>query len=369
MLLLFAYTLFALFSCCRGSMMDSIQINEVLPREPGIVTEQDGPIMLQNVMKNIKQFLGGEPAKIVRIGTAYSNVVYMFEIDGNRYIYKVFQEFDEQDEMINSIIGGERVIESNSEFRIEKCLEGRHAIIKRDLKRIASELRKFHDTRIEGVRSYEEMVKIMLVKCIGEMIREDEKEEISLSCVEENIRKIRSSCEAVLSDSDRIIWILTKVRDKVFGIPRGDFKEVMCHNDLQPGNILVSEPSVVFIDFEFAAMGSPVIDIANLFCESGYDYSRYMFVDSCFPSTEEQMEFIQEYMGDSRDCLEIVELVNGAMAYSHFLWYLWAQCNKRCGSSEHFDYVKYGNSRLLELRKRGFVSASEYEVLRMDERR
>ncbi|AFN82622.1 choline kinase-like protein [Encephalitozoon romaleae SJ-2008] len=311
---------------------------ELLSKEPGVDTTAIGgkqePGVPQEVIKDIRMCIGGEPSGMSRIRTAYSNVVYMFEVNGSKYIYKEFREFDEQDEMINRIVGGERVVASNHRFRIEKRLEGRHGSIREDLRRIAPELRKFHDTHVEGIRSYEELVESMMVKCIREMVAGSGRGDMSLSSIEEKMKRMRASDAGWCSGDDCVFWILMKARDRVFEVPKGGFKAVMCHNDLQPGNILVSKDEVVLIDFEFAAMGSPVIEIANLFCEAGYDYSRYVFLEERFPSAEEQMEFVREYMGGDESWLEIVRLVPGAMAYSHFLWYLWAWCNKRCGSSE-----------------------------------
>lgn len=323
--------------------------------------EQGNSKVPTHIVQNIKQHLGSGPSgPISRLSSAYSNVVYMFDVNGDKYVYKEFQKFDPQEERVNNVVGKGRVIASTSEFRIEKCLEGRQAVIKRDLKKIASELRRFHTISISGLRSYEEMVSDIMARCIGEVTGGDGNHHV---CREEVL-------ETMGQAKDYIIQLFMDVKDRVFQIPTGPFDAVMCHNDLQPGNILVTDRGAVFIDFEFAAMGSPVIDIANLFCEAAYDYGEYAFHTECLPNDSESIEFMEEYMRGhphvSRT-MEMMPLVWKAMGYSHFLWYLWAVCNSRMGCAENFDYSKYGNSRLLQLHDSGIVSWKEYLALRIRE--
>ncbi|KAL7346020.1 choline kinase [Encephalitozoon intestinalis] len=318
----------------------------------------------KHVVENIRKHIGSLPnGPMPRLSMAYSNVVYMFSVGKNRYIYKELKDFDAQDEMINNMVASERVIVSTNKFRIERYLDSEHSIIKRDLKEIATELRRFHNIKASGIRSYKELVNNMMYKCIKEILPGEENNANPRDVIE----KIKSlNQKSYKKDKDHIVRLLIEVQNRVFRVSTGDFESVTCHNDLQPGNILMVKTGVVFIDFEFVAMGSPVIDIANLFCEAAYDYENYVFQEENFPNTQERLEFIGEYMDSNEHLEKMLELVEGAMAYSHFLWYLWALGNSRTGCSKNFDYSRYGNSRLHQLRVCGIINHEEYEILQIN---
>jgi len=101
-------------------------------------------------------------------------------------------------------------------------------------------------------------------------------------------------------------------------------KVVLCHNDLQEGNILIverdpqrrlisghgvdegSEDEIRMIDFEYAAYNHRGFDISQHFNEYCYDYDvaepPYFRKDaSAYPSREHQMEFYRSYLRTLRD--------------------------------------------------------------------
>ena len=70
---------------------------------------------------------------------------------------------------------------------------------------------------------------------------------------------------------------------------------VLCHNDLQCGNIIVDkdQDAVSFIDFEYSGPSHLACDIGNFFCEfAGLDPPDY----SKYPDETEQKRFIMFYL-------------------------------------------------------------------------
>lgn len=49
------------------------------------------------------------------------------------------------------------------------------------------------------------------------------------------------------------------------------YRSVLCHNDLNPQNVLESDGELRFIDWEYAARGDPFFDLATLAEECGFD--------------------------------------------------------------------------------------------------
>lgn len=80
---------------------------------------------------------------------------------------------------------------------------------------------------------------------------------------------------------------------------------VLCHNDLQSGNIIVNDHGEIsFIDFEYAGLNHSACDIGNFFCEYAgleLDYEMY-------PNETEQKMFIRLY-------LEEASLFNGKVPF------------------------------------------------------
>lgn len=91
--------------------------------------------------------------------------------------------------------------------------------------------------------------------------------------------------------------------------------QVICHNDLLPGNILSpldgENKEVLFIDFEYAGIGPRGADMANHFCEwAGLDCDL-----SLMPNREEALRFIRKYL----DCVIDVDLPRRAISESVLL--------------------------------------------------
>ena len=75
---------------------------------------------------------------------------------------------------------------------------------------------------------------------------------------------------------------------------------VLCHNDLQFGNVIydTKREKISFIDFEYAGLNHIACDIGNFFSEfAGIDPPRY----NRYPAEEEQKRFIKMYLRETMD--------------------------------------------------------------------
>lgn len=129
---------------------------------------------------------------------------------------------------------------------------------------------------------------------------------------------------------------------------------VPCHNDLQHGNILLTDTSkIVFIDYEYGGMNYAAFDIANHFCEWAGDFTEanltphLMNFAAKYPNSEEQERFIRKYLGPSRkeELLHWVEAVDRFKELSHLCWGFWGIIQEN-NSQNDFDYLGYSLQRL-----------------------
>lgn len=130
---------------------------------------------------------------------------------------------------------------------------------------------------------------------------------------------------------------------------------VPCHNDLQHGNILITDATlkIVFIDYEYGGMNYAAFDIANHFCEWAADYTEtnptphLMNFNENYPTSEEQARFITKYLGIGRES-EVsmwMEAVDKFKELSHLCWGLWGIIQEN-NSHNDFDYLGYSLQRL-----------------------
>ncbi|XP_064175524.1 choline/ethanolamine kinase-like [Anguilla rostrata] len=144
---------------------------------------------------------------------------------------------------------------------------------------------------------------------------------------------------------------------------------VFCHNDVQPGNILMlddSDPSskgkLMLIDFEYSSYNHRGFDFGNHFCEWIYDYTHDQWpffrenMDN-YPNRAQQLHFIRNYLSESngypedagpedraRQEEEMLLEVNRYALASHFFWGLWSIIQAKISKIE-FGYLDYAQSR------------------------
>ena len=141
-----------------------------------------------------------------------------------------------------------------------------------------------------------------------------------------------------------------------------DKKLVLCHNDLQYGNILKTESGLVFVDFEYSGYSSRYFDIANHFCEymANYsdaqpelmNYSKYPELDARLFFYKFYLKEVQQNSADSSSAQEEPSDINSFdqnvakySLLSHLYWGVWG-LYKAQNETRSFDYKKYGLGRL-----------------------
>lgn len=272
----------------------------------------------------------GERVVDAVLEAGYTNRVYRVSTDCGKYIYRELGCYREEEDRISRLVGGARIIASNREYRIERCVENMGASLDRDFWEIAREMRRFHGVEVDGVEDFESMVGRYVEE--ASLVRGDAAD--LLGCIWERMRRVPET--------------------RYFG-------RSLCHNDLHAGNILKTADGLVFIDFDVAAMGNPCVDIANVFCESMYDCAGHVLREELGWSREQRRAFVEAYAGEDGDVEQILKEAEEAVVHSHFLWYLWSIC-RRNGSE--FRYLEYGRSRLFFLHRLGMVDDKEHAVLR-----
>ena len=138
---------------------------------------------------------------------------------------------------------------------------------------------------------------------------------------------------------------------------------VMCHNDINYGNVLYNpDPNVAendhvsFVDYEYAAFNFRGFDIGNHFNEYGglvLDFSKY-------PTREVRKEFARHYVRRCQELkhfdgdleAEVERVVTEAEDFSqisHLFWHVWALVIAHTPDKPgDFNYVKYAELRLKE---------------------
>ena len=129
-------------------------------------------------------------------------------------------------------------------------------------------------------------------------------------------------------------------------------REVLCHNDLLSGNIMLNPKtnSVRLIDFEYSGINHAVADISNVFtavCESIMLSGQPQDVRNNFPSASIQLHFLECYLSEpipSEEVEVVLTLIHAFSMLDELRWTIWGviQANQ---STVEFDYVFYYNSR------------------------
>lgn len=314
------------------------------------------------MLSRVDNFLKARQERLYELkiqSNAYSNVVYTIKTDKAKYIYKEFK-FRNNDEILITSKAGPKIIvdspvfnsagakddEKNREnctsfYRIEEYLEHDLVVMSRDYLLIARALGKFHGLNIGGISTFQTKLEILVAENI-EMRNSRQKDTVT-----DTISKIyRRLSPRMLTNEQRL-----------------------CHMDLQKGNMLKINEEIRFIDFEYACIAHPAIDIANFFCETMTDYVTFDVKTEYGFNKEKKIEFIREYLkttshegvnanknlrSTSND-FNLYGRVNIFMkevddmeVFSHFYWYLWGRrlIISEQTVSKFFDYKKFTLSRL-----------------------
>lgn len=126
-----------------------------------------------------------------------------------------------------------------------------------------------------------------------------------------------------------------------------DYNEdlVLCHNDLQHGNLLDCNGQMVMVDFEYGGYAPRWFDIANHFCEYMYNYDQGMGLNlGLYPSKSHRLAFYASYQDASKaQLMAMDEKVGKYTLLSHLFWSTWAMYKAK--NSLDFDYLSYSQER------------------------
>ncbi|KAG0434302.1 putative choline kinase 3 [Dictyocoela muelleri] len=364
------------------------------------------------MLKRIEKFLKLRNERLYELkiqSRAYSNVVYTLKTDMGKYIYKEFKNRNNNEILITLKAGPEIFIEgpvvnnedsnknknnekiinkksvnvdktsnnkikvnmnvstdnSNKDlenkvnipfYRIEKYLEHDEVNFFRDYLLIAKTLNNFHKLKLRGISSYE----VILEKLVNENLKIVK----NMNYENKNNNKVHDS---ILKLYNQLLPKLLTNNQKI------------CHMDLQGGNMLKIGNKIRFIDFEYACLAHPALDIANFFCEVMTDYGTFELNPKRGFNEKMKFEFIAEYLKDESIDLEdgnlnlekntfrkesgnnnykniinqLVEEVQEMEKFSHLYWYLWGRKMLLTEQklSKFFNYKLFTLNRLKFLEK------------------
>jgi len=126
---------------------------------------------------------------------------------------------------------------------------------------------------------------------------------------------------------EKLLNITSMLKRKIYKKP---LKIVACHNDLLPGNIILSGEKVYIIDWEYGGMNDPCFDIADFIVE----------ISDAITSEEEE-HILQLYFGENREERKKVDFYK---FLCDFVWSLWA-VTQYYVSKLDFDFEKYARAR------------------------
>lgn len=163
---------------------------------------------------------------------------------------------------------------------------------------LAGCLSQFHQLNAEGIRVFD--IEQRCLHYYGQLDAEFAKQNSQLGTMER--MEFQQQLEFYQFHISRVFSELSR-----FSHPR-----VLCHNDLNPANLLLLEAEQIkFIDFEYSAVGDPLFDFALLSLSLSYtDLQLNDFLDAYNQSAKTDF------------CLEEVKLMQPAVCYLQWMWYL-----------------------------------------------
>ncbi len=217
---------------------------------------------------------------------------------------------------------------------------------------IAKSLSRFHALQVEGEDD------LVLWKRI-EVWRHEAKKALKMMMSNEELRatlmRIKSfgifEDSAFFQETGKFNNFFTRLQEKQSPI-------VPCHNDLQHGNILLTDANkIVFIDYEYGGINYAAYDIANHFCEWASDFTdanstpHIMDFEGKYPSLGEREGFLSVYLNTTDQVIisDWIELVEEFKEISHLLWAYWGIIQASTSSID-FDYLGYSLMRLESMR-------------------
>ncbi|BES90790.1 DNA ligase [Nesidiocoris tenuis] len=139
-----------------------------------------------------------------------------------------------------------------------------------------------------------------------------------------------------------------------------DLKVVFCHNDLLLANVICSDGSVTFIDYEYAGCSYQAFDIGNHFTEfagvNNIDFAR-------IPDKDFQHDWLKLYLAEYKSAVgesgpvtedeieSLYQVVNKFILVSQVFWSTWALVQAEISELD-FDFIDYAAMKMADYESR-----------------
>jgi thiamine kinase-like enzyme len=227
---------------------------------------------------------------------------------------------------------GPKCLYETEEYRIEQYIHGetlRRDQLERLAESVAPCLVSFHNiARGSGISSTESYIHNWKSQFISQV-----SECNSITYLEKEM--ISSILATISSEEGRVLSLLPNTEDLIFS-----------HNDFSYGNIIYDNTKYWIIDYEYAGLGYPSIDLASYIIESMFDFStpEYRYIPEDEISYNSQLGFVGAYAEEARlDADDLWNEVCRSKAVLCYLGALWAGCMYKPGD---VNMLRYSLTRL-----------------------
>lgn len=251
------------------------------------------------------------------------NLIYLVEVNGERYVYRhpgpgTESIIDRKSEALSQQVAGEIGVDSTfiyqhptNGWKLSHFIEGARALDyhnKKDVQGAMELARRLHTSGADTGASLD--------------LHEDTRKQAAL---------LSPEWRAHFSDFDEMFSIADTLDREV---KRRGLNVVLCHNDFYDTNFLITDEGMDLIDWEFSGMSDYASDLAVFICCSDYTY-------------DEAMDVLREYF--QRDLTED-ELFH-CVAYLgvvSFHWLVWALYQETVNAPTPFLQTYYDFTHMFE---------------------
>lgn len=287
--------------------------------------------MGDNILTNICNTLkckDNDISNIVQIHKGLTNMIFSFECNGNKYIYR------------QPGIGTDKIIDREKEFLAQQIAKDRGL----DSSLIACNPQKGWKICkfLENIEfSYED--KNDIKKGIALIKKMHSKNNYTLGWefnMLEQAEKIQNQISSEYYDSHKnFVELQQKITELYYLIKKDNIDIEMCHNDICPNNILIGKNETYLIDWEYAGDNDPAADICSFII-------NYNFSD------QQCDEILNEYLGHIMT-LQEKRHYYGYIAVTAYFYFSWAiYMESRGNNIGNFTYIwfnyaiKYGDEAM-----------------------
>uniref|UniRef100_A0A6C0BRW4 Aminoglycoside phosphotransferase domain-containing protein n=1 Tax=viral metagenome TaxID=1070528 RepID=A0A6C0BRW4_9ZZZZ len=279
-------------------------------------------------------------SKISKLKGGLTNTIYLIEHLGNKYIIREFGKNTEVfvDRVLEMRIIKElepydvtrKLIELTNKGTIESYVEG-HPVTYESFKNsnlirklVGQKLRMLHTSNI---LTKKETQTAHIWKAFNDWTTLC----LQLYDLDLNIKKILTN-----------IFEIVTMKSKTAAF----YPIVMCHNDLNLGNIIYDQHNhqIKFIDFEYASYNYRGYDIGNIFAELAGNDCNW----DKLPTKHERYAFYSYYLDtyNENEFKRLDEEVSFFMPLCCLFWALWGLIQNKYSDNLQFDYLQYSNSKI-----------------------